>query len=214
LNGASVVTNAGATTQALTDDDTNYIYLTAAGVLTVNITGFPTYSATPHIRLATIAVGSESAAAVSSEYAPVDITDWRDTAFLAVGAGVSPADQQDLTPTLTITAAAEAAHARAITIQAKDAGGNVLAERCAVNYWVSTTAYGAPTATGTDTFGAPSAGGILRTHTAKADYFVQTDATGACVFELTHNDAGSSRYIMAEIDGKICASGEIAFDAV
>ena len=77
LNGDTPVAYAGAAAQALTDDDTNYIYLTAGGTLTVNLTGFPTPSVTPHIPLATIAVGSESDAAVSGEYNRIDIVDFR-----------------------------------------------------------------------------------------------------------------------------------------
>jgi len=228
----------GSAGNALTDDATNYIYLTATNLaagntVTVNTTGFPLQSATPHIPLAEIVTSAGG-------YGCDDITDLRSAAAMALQSGMTAAAAntlvagsasnadalhihaaaglaaavQDLMPTLTITASAEAAHARTITIQAKDAAGNNLSERCAVNFWVSTTAYGAPTATGSDTFAGPSAGGILRTLTAKADYFVQTDATGKYVFVLTHNDAGSSRYVMAEIDGKIYASGELAFDAV
>lgn len=122
---------------------------------------------------------------------------------------------QDLMPNLTITAGAEGAHARLITFQAKDAAGNNLTERCIIHYWVNATAaYGAPAATGTDTFGAPGVGLILSTLTAKQDYIVQTDASGVCSFTLTHNDAGSSRWITAEMDGKLMTSAEITFDGV
>ena len=237
-NGDTLYTFAGAT-GTLTDDEENYIYLdaddlAAGNTVTVNTTGFPLQSVTPHIPLGTIV-----AAAGAYTHDNIDQTP-RQRSMLILGAAMTAANAntlvagsasnadalhvhavaglqaavQDLMPTLTITASAEVTHARTITIQAKDAAGNALAERCAVNFWVSTTAYGAPTATGTDTFGEPSAGGILRTVTAKADYFIQTDATGAYIFVLTHNDAGTSRYIMAEIDGKIYASGEIAFNAV
>jgi len=77
LNGDTPVNYAGADEQALTDDDTNYIYLTAAGTLTVNITGFPTPSATPHVPLATILTASGA-------YALSDITDYRGRAIFQV----------------------------------------------------------------------------------------------------------------------------------
>ena len=67
-------------TQDLVDDDTNYIYLTVDGTLTVNQSGFPDPVTTPHIRLAKIATGSASAAAVSGAYAWADITDYRSAA--------------------------------------------------------------------------------------------------------------------------------------
>jgi len=54
LNGDTAVNYAGAAAQALTNNATNYIYLTAAGTLTVNTSAFPTPSVTPHIPLATI----------------------------------------------------------------------------------------------------------------------------------------------------------------
>jgi len=84
LNADAAVSYAGAAAQALTDDATNYLYLTADGTLTKNTTGFPVPSVTPHIRLATIATGSASGAGVSGEYAYTDITDKRKPGFLSV----------------------------------------------------------------------------------------------------------------------------------
>ena len=75
--------------QSLTNDATNYIYLTAGGTLTVNTTGFPDPSATPHLPLATIAVGSVSEAQIDDEYDFVDITDYRGMSMFGVLAGSS-----------------------------------------------------------------------------------------------------------------------------
>ena len=77
LDGDTARNYAGASEQALTDDDTNYIYLTAAGTLTVNITGFPTPSETPHIPLATILTASGA-------FDRGDITDYRGRAIFQV----------------------------------------------------------------------------------------------------------------------------------
>jgi len=82
MNGDTPVDYAGASGQDLTDNATNYIYLTANGTLTVNTTGFPTPSAAPHIPLATIATGTASAAGVAGEYDFEDITDYRGRAML------------------------------------------------------------------------------------------------------------------------------------
>ncbi len=57
-NVDSTVNYAGASAQALTNNQTNYIYLTHTGTLTVNITGFPVPSATAHIPLAEIATAA------------------------------------------------------------------------------------------------------------------------------------------------------------
>lgn len=116
---------------------------------------------------------------------------------------------------LSITAGAEAAHARTITIQALDAQGNALAARVLLDLMVNPTNQDTtPTATGTDVFAAPTAGIIVETVVALAHYRVQTDANGQYVFEITHNDAGTSRFIQAACQGLVATSGEIAFDAV
>lgn len=73
--GAATLTYAGGT-GTLTNDATNYVYLTVAAtpVLTDNTTGFPT---TPHVPIAVVLTGTASAAAVTSEYNEVDVTDQR-----------------------------------------------------------------------------------------------------------------------------------------
>ncbi|HAU38851.1 MAG TPA: hypothetical protein DCX07_14185 [Phycisphaerales bacterium] len=76
-NGDNTIAYAGATAQALTNNQTNYIYLAvAAGVatLTVNTTGFPNPSATPHIPLATIVTSAGT-------YLHTAITDYRGQAL-------------------------------------------------------------------------------------------------------------------------------------
>ena len=180
LNGQAIVTYAGATEQALTDDDTNYIYLTAAGALTVNVTGFPLYTATPHIRLATIAVGSESAAEVSSEYAPEDIADWRDIAMT-----------QPAGPQFSISVADDADGTGTATIQST-------AGRQLVRAWIGTADFGAPVA---QTDFSVTTGTELSERTADADYEVISDATGLVVMNIIAADA--TYYVMAEIDGRI-----------
>jgi len=54
MDGDIIVSYAGSTGNAITDDATNYVYLTRAGVLTINVTGFPVPSVTPHIPLAVV----------------------------------------------------------------------------------------------------------------------------------------------------------------
>ncbi len=97
LNGDTPVNYVGASDQSLTDNTTNYIYLTADGTLTVNATGFPTPSATPHLPLATIATGTASAGGVAGQYAHEDITDYRGRAFLTVaGSAVGSVARGDI----------------------------------------------------------------------------------------------------------------------
>ncbi len=82
LNGDDAVDFAGAAEQGLTDNATNYIYLTGDGTLAVNTTGFPTPSETPHIPLATIETAGGA-------YTHNDMTDYRGRALLSVAAGLS-----------------------------------------------------------------------------------------------------------------------------
>lgn len=88
-NGDTAVNYAGAAAQALTNNQTNYIYLTASGTLTVNTTGFLTPSATPNIPLATILTAA-------GEYACDDITDYRSRALFAVLSGITAANTNTL----------------------------------------------------------------------------------------------------------------------
>lgn len=76
VHDGATVNYAGSTGNALTDDDTNYIYLTAAGTLTKNTTGFPSAA---HVPLAEILTASGA-------YAHTAITDRRYRAvFKTVG---------------------------------------------------------------------------------------------------------------------------------
>lgn len=220
--------------QSLTNDATNYIYLTAAGALTVNTTGFPDPSTTPHLPLATIAVGSESEAQVSGEYDFVDITDYRGRGIFGVLSAATPAelntlsdgsnaddlhehdaagldsDLQDDIPDLNVTFGSEAADEIVVTIQARDAADNDLAEHMAVRVWVATSDCGAPSAAGNTV--AIDTGTELQQIVANADYEIISDATGKVEIGITITGA-ATRYVMAEIDGRIYSSGEITWAA-
>ena len=80
FNGDYEVDYAGSTGNSLTNNQTNYIYLTASGAtptLTINTAGFPIPSVTPHIPLATIVTSG-------GLYDHSDITDYRARAFLSI----------------------------------------------------------------------------------------------------------------------------------
>jgi hypothetical protein len=239
LNGDSQVSYAGAAAQALTDDDDNYIYLTAAGTLTVNTTGFPDPSTTPHIRLATIATGSESAAAVSGEYDFADMVDYRSTGLFRVAHGGTAADGNTLTdgsnadalhvheisaaeladaladmiPQVDITASAEGATTADtidLTVQLQDAAGNSLAARGLCRVWFAATEYAVPDAT--DNTASVDTGTAIETVTANAEYRVLSDATG--LIEMSLAVSGSAtRYLMVELGGIVYSSGALTFAA-
>lgn len=181
LDGATLRQYAGAEAQSLTDDATNYIYLTAGGTLAKNSTGFPT---TPHVPLATIETASGG-------YGHDDVADCRCRAAVQPVGG------------LTIAAGEESADQRTITVQ----GGPW---RQKVRLWISTTAYGAPSAAGNTV--SVATGTTLETVVANADYEVVCDADGKVEVDITISGA-ASRYVMAEVDGRVYASDEITWAA-
>ena len=81
FDGTTLVTYAGTTGFALTDDADNYVYLTRAGVLTKSTVSFPN---TAHIPLAEVAAGSQSASTTSGTFAVLDITDRRGRAMFGL----------------------------------------------------------------------------------------------------------------------------------
>ena len=92
-SGSDIVTYAGGT-GTLANDETNYVFLTKAGVLTDNVTGFPD----DVVPIAVVLTGSESAGAQSGEYDEIDITDHRSKAMFSTAgsAGIQSLASQSL----------------------------------------------------------------------------------------------------------------------
>lgn len=65
----ALITYAGTASQALTASTTNYLYLTDAGVLTVNTTGFPT-GGTYFCPLATVVTGATTITTIADARVP------------------------------------------------------------------------------------------------------------------------------------------------
>jgi parallel beta-helix repeat protein len=80
--GGVAVNYAGATAQALTDNERNYVYLTAAGTLAVSTASFPFQVTAPHVPLAAITTAS-------GVYAAADIVDYRGVAAIIARSGAS-----------------------------------------------------------------------------------------------------------------------------
>jgi len=86
MDGATVRSYAGSTGNVLTNNQTNYIYLTADATLTINTTGFPAAGTTPHIPLATILTAA-------GDYDPEDdVTDYRARSLYAPVSALTPAE--------------------------------------------------------------------------------------------------------------------------
>jgi len=192
MHGTTEVNYAGSTGNALTDDTTNYIYLTAVGTLTKNTTGFPDEGTTPHIPLATILTASGA-------YAHTDITDMRGRAIFSVLDGIQAATLQDRVPYLALSGTDDADGTGTMDIQVKDSGGNDLAQRFLVRTWIADAEFSEPDA---QTDFAVTVGEEMQEIEANADYEAICDATGLVTMNI---DAGGAKtvYVMAEIDGRI-----------
>jgi hypothetical protein len=222
-NGDTLYTFAGCTA-ALTDDATNYIYLdaddlAAGNTVTVNQTGFPLQSVTPHIPLGTIV-----AADGAYTHDNIDQTA-RQRSMLILGAAMTAANANMLVggaasvadalhihglggldtgvrgmmPVLVMEGANHGDGTGAMSIQAADPyGAGPLPARYRVRTWISASLYGAPAA---QTDFSIITGTQLRQITADADYEAISDEAGLVVMNIV---AGNGTYhVMAEADGAI-----------
>ena len=113
---------------------------------------------------------------------------------------------QDVIPYLTLTGTDDEDKTGTCAIQVKDAAGNDLAQRFLVHTWIANAEYSEPD---------PQTGFSVLTgeqqwqFEALADFLVISDATGLVDMNIIVA-AAASVYVMAEIDGRIWSSGEIA----
>ncbi len=205
MNGTAEVNYAGAAAQALVDDATNYIYLTAAGALTVNQTGFPDEGTTPHIPLATIKTGSASVATTSGLYDFVDMTDMRSRAMLHVLYGASAAELQDMLLYLAFTGVDDTDDTGSMTIQVKDIGGNNRSGVFLLNVWIANDDMSEPDA---QTGFTVDVGALKETIEPNADLVVMTNGSGLCKLDI---DAGGPKtvHVMATTLGQEVLSEQL-----
>jgi len=186
-NGDTLVTYAGSTANALTASNTNYIYLTAAGVLTKNTSAFPTPTTTPCLPLATIAADADMYYSIDDG----DLVDERWRALFHVVGNVR-------TPVLTFTDTDDADGTGTMEIQVQDMAGIDIAERYAIRTWIAASDFGTPAA---QTDFSVTTGTEIQEVEANADYEVVCDATGLVLMNIVAADA--TYYVMAEVDGRI-----------
>jgi hypothetical protein len=114
-----------------------------------------------------------------------------------------------LVPMLSLSVGPEdspAADDRIITVQAQDARGVNLAERFLMRIWIGTTQYGAPSGSGQTlavTTGTVVINGGVR---------VITDSAGVAAVKI-NVAAVATRYIMADVGGRIYATGAVTWNA-
>lgn len=207
FDGTTLRTVSAATAQSLTDNQTNYIYVTAGGTLTVNTTGFPDAGTTTHLRLATIV-------AASGTYDVDDITDYRGAHTLGLAGLIGTADVADAladaVPTVHLTVGDEDSNEISVTAQVRDVQGNDLAGRFLLRVWLADAANGGLCATAPNGGVTISTGTTLETITANKYYLVITDADGTAVIDVS--DTGTpTLYVHVELDGVVYASDAVTF---
>jgi hypothetical protein len=117
--------------------------------------------------------------------------------------------QKDLGSKPGLTAAAEVANARTITIQLKEYAADLTTEARLVRVWVGDAALGAECAAAPDggvTFGS---GTVVQTLTASKHWLVMSTAAGVIQLTLTESTA-KTFYVMATMDSRV-GSVTVAF---
>ncbi len=142
------------------------------------------FPATEHLPLAEIVTSAGT-------YDLADITDRRGTLFVRPVCGI------------TVTAGSEIANKITATVQGATA-------RQIARVWIATADFGAPDATGNTV--SVDTGTIYETDTDNAAYKVISDAAGKVELGITISGA-ATRYVCAEIDGRIYSSGQIDWSA-
>jgi len=207
FDGNTLREYAGTEEQSLTDNTTNYIYMTAGGMLQVNTTGFPDPAVTRHIRLGTVQTADGG-------YDDDDIADYRMGQIWNVAGPVGASQLSDtvadLVSKIQITVGVENANTIAATLRVLDCQDNGNANRFLIHAWLADSQYGAETATapgGTVNF---TTGTQLAEITSKKRWQTVTDSAGQAVLSIGESGA-RTWYLNVELDGRIYAGPAISF---
>ena len=106
---------------------------------------------------------------------------------------------QDVVPYLALTPTDATDGTGSISIQAKDAAGNNLAQRFLIHTWIADADFSEPDA---QTGFAVTTGEQMYQHEALADFTVISDANGVVAMNI---DTGGAKtvYVMAQANGRI-----------
>jgi len=215
FDGNTLRDYAGTVNQSLTDNASNYLFLSADATLQVNTTGFPDPAAVRHLRLAVIT-------AHDGDFTDDDITDYRPAHLFELAGpvpnpaagSVGPAQLADaiadLVPKITVAVGSESANTIQVTAQVRDAQDNANPATFLLHAWLSAAAYGPEVTTAPNGGVTVGVGATLETVTANKRWRVLTNTTGAARFDLV--DSGTPTfYLNVELDGKVYASLPITF---
>lgn len=109
-----------------------------------------------------------------------------------------------------ITATAEVADARVVTVQLKNIDGSNLAAKARATVWISATAGGVPAATPPSSTVSVTAGTLLKEVTTKVLHDVVSDASGVIALSITEAGA-KSFYVNVAIGNVVTSSAAIAW---
>lgn len=110
----------------------------------------------------------------------------------------------------SITAGAEAANARLVTIQLKNLDGANLAAKAKATVWISATAGGVPAATAPDGAVSVSTGTLLKELTTKVLHEIVSDAAGIIAISITESTA-KSFFVNVALGNVVTSSTAIAW---
>jgi len=197
--GDTTLSYAGSTGNALTDNQTNYIWLyNNAGTLTIDTStsDFPDSSTTPHLPLATIAIASGS-------YDHADITDYRQLCCFRLNSAMTAANENTLVGGTSSNADALHTHARAGLTQDDAAVYRIPLQNCRSNTGLVLDA------TGGDTLFSIANGGIgVGTLTLQGEEAVsETETTTLCFEFALPPEYVASETVTVAVECKVDESG-------
>jgi hypothetical protein len=196
---------AGATNQPVADYASKCIYVDASNTLRIQ-DAFPSDIRTflPLARVAT----------AGGVMALEDLRLWTAQAVpeftgLVTADDVSEA-LSDGVPTLEISVGSEFNNAIPVTVQARDAAGDILAERVLVRAWLGATEYDGEIATPPNTDFTLTTGTLVKELTTNKHLLAISNDNGRVVFSIQETTARTF-YLMVELDGRVTSSGAITF---
>ncbi len=195
----------GATGQPVADYSTKVVYVDEANDLQIQ-EGFPD-DLTTYVPLAN----------VTSSGGGLAIEDRRMWTAQAVPEFTQAIEGTDLSealadhvPTLEVSVGEEYTNSIWVTVQAKDAAGNNLNERVLIRGWVSDTEHGGEISVPPNTDFTVQTGTKVKEVTTNRHILAISNASGRVVFDIEETTARTF-YLMAELDGRVVASGPIVF---
>lgn len=195
----------GATNQGIADESTKYVYVDSANVLQVQ-DSFPS-DITTFLPLAKV---TASGGVLAIE----DRRVWTGQAVPeftgSIDGGSLSEELADQVTSVTISVGSESSDTISVTVQAKDAAGDDLAEYVLVRAWLGSSAYGGEASTPPNTGFAVSTGTIVKELTTNKHLLAVSNSSGRVVFAIEETGTPTF-YLMAELDGRVYASDAITF---